>query len=195
MERCKQSVNVIKLSHLFTIWPPLPKTPSTLCPLSLLLSGPLYHSFKIVVALKPLANVSMSLFRAGQGPASQLPPGCSLIDGPPLGEWQAALVGLWWASVTAGAAAGVSPLCWAPGGCWAPGIPQLESWPSLLEPGQSNSLVCSSLHISLLAICSLFLQLSCKFPLRICRALKRQWGHFSCPGRCCKVIYKDAQCS
>lgn len=28
----------------------------------------------------------------GRRPASRLPPGCSLIDGPPLGEWQAPLV-------------------------------------------------------------------------------------------------------
>lgn len=110
MERCKQSVNVIKLSHLFTICAPLPRPPSTPHPLSLLLSGPFYHSFKIVVALKPLANLSMSLFRAGQWPASQLPPGCRLIDGPLLGEWQAALVRQWCAGVTAAAAAGVS-LC------------------------------------------------------------------------------------
>lgn len=96
MERCRQSVNVIKLSHLFTISPPLSRPPSNRGPLSLLLSGPLYHSFKVIVALKPLANVSMSLFRAGQWPASLLPPGCSLIDGPPLGEWQAALVRLRW---------------------------------------------------------------------------------------------------
>ena len=78
-----------QLSTLLS-WPP-----STLCPLSLLLSGPLYHSFCRVVALKPLANVSMSLSGAGQGPASPLPPGCALIDGPPLGDWQAAFVSLW----------------------------------------------------------------------------------------------------
>lgn len=138
MERCKQSVNVIKLSHLFTIWPPLPRPPSTPHPLSLLLSGPFYHSFKIVVALKPLANLSMSLFRAGQWSASQLPPGCRLIDGPLLGGWQAALVRHWCAGVTAAAAAagGVS-LCWGPQDLSARGLAQfagarLEQLPGVL---------------------------------------------------------------
>lgn len=42
------------------------------------------------------------------------------------------------AGVTAGAA-GVSLCRGAPvGGCWARRIPQLEPWPSLLEPGQSG---------------------------------------------------------
>ena len=144
MGRCKQSVNVIKRSHLSTITPPLPRPPSTLCPLSLLLSAPLYHSFKIVVALEPLANESMSLFRAGQGPASQLPPGCSLIDSPPQGEWQAALLRPWWARVTA---AGVS-LCRGPvGGCRGPQDPStrgralsslLGSAPQLQVPPQQE---------------------------------------------------------
>ncbi len=181
MERCKLSVNVIKLSHLFTIWPPLPRPPSTLCPLSLLLSGPLYHSFKIVVALKPLANVSMSLFRAGQWPASQLPPGCSLIDGPPLGEWQPALVGprrpLWQLVLLAG----VSQCRTSVGGCWAPRISQLEPWPSLLEPGQSG--LPGVLVVADQLVSSLFPHTSCSF---LCTYAEHE--ETGCP-ECCHEGY------
>lgn len=130
-------MNVIKLSHLFTIWPPLLRPPSTLCPLSLLLSVPLYHSFKIVVVVKPLANVSMSLSKAGQQPASQLPPGCSLIDSPLLSEWQAALVRPWrpvWQLVVL-----VSPCVGPHSAHWALWISQLEAWAALPEPSQSSS--------------------------------------------------------
>lgn len=73
------------------------------------------------------------------------------------------------AGVTAGAAAGVS-LCRAPvGGCWAPRIPQLEPWPSLLEPGQSSLpgvlIVADQLVSSLRPVSTHQLQVS----LHICR--------------------------
>lgn len=148
MEGCKQSVNVIKLSHLFTIWPPLHRPPSTLHPLLLLLSEPFYHSLKIVVALKPLANLSMSLFRAGQCPASQLPPGCSLIDGPLLGEWQAALVRHWWPEWQL---LMLLLVCTCVGG---PLNVSARGLPSLLEPGWSSSPVCSLLRSILLVRCT-----------------------------------------
>lgn len=114
--------------------PLFPNPPPTLHPLSLLLSGPFYHSFKLVVALKPLANLSMSLFRAGQWPASPLPPGCRLIDGPLLGEWQAALVRHWCAGVTAAAAATIS-LCWGPQDLPARGLAQFAGARSEQLPG------------------------------------------------------------
>ena len=59
------------------------------------------------------------------------------------------------AGVTAGVADGISPpVLWAPGGFWAPGVPSTSS---LLELGQRSTPVCSSLQISLLARCTLFL--------------------------------------
>lgn len=63
-------VGMLSSSPTSLLSPPCPRPPPLLCPLSLLLSAPLYHSFKTLVALEALANVSLSLF----GPASCPPP-------------------------------------------------------------------------------------------------------------------------
>lgn len=171
MLRCKQSVNVIKPSHLFAIRPPLPRTSphSPLCPLSWLLSGPLYHSFKIVVALKPLANVSMSLFRAGQGPASPPAPSWVLADWRPSAGWVTGGVGegpdgrcdscccccCWWLSLSRALVGGM-----VQGTTGALG--ERPGPVCCVEPSQSCccSPVGSLLQMSLLGRCSLVLELS-----------------------------------